>query len=99
VTGPHVISPSKPANTASRSDCSAIAPSIRSRPPRHTALTSGGIAVHIGARVAGLAGAGQVLASRIVTDLVDGSGIDFEDEGEHQLKGVSGIWHVLAVRA
>jgi class 3 adenylate cyclase len=57
----------------------------------------GGIAVHIGARVSALAGPGEVLVSRTVTDLVAGSGIDFEDRGEHELKGVPGTWRVYAV--
>ena len=56
-----------------------------------------GIAVHIGARVASLAGAGEVLVSRTVKDLVAGSGIDFADRGEHQLKGVPGDWALFAV--
>jgi class 3 adenylate cyclase len=58
-----------------------------------------GIAVHIGARVSALAGAGEVLVSRTVTDLVAGSGIEFEDRGEHQLKGVQGAWHLYSVVA
>jgi class 3 adenylate cyclase len=57
----------------------------------------GGIAVHIGARVAGLAGPGEVLVSRTVTDLVAGSGIEFIDRGEHVLKGVPGKWTLFAV--
>ena len=57
----------------------------------------GGIAVHIGARVAGLAGPGEVLVSRTVTDLVAGSGIEFADRGEHVLKGVPGQWTLFAV--
>jgi pimeloyl-ACP methyl ester carboxylesterase len=57
----------------------------------------GGIAVHIGARVAALAGAGEVLVSRTVTDLVAGSGITFEDRGDHELKGVPGAWRLYAV--
>jgi class 3 adenylate cyclase len=57
----------------------------------------GGIAVHIGARVSALAGAGEVLVSRTVTDLVAGSGIEFEDRGEHELKGVPGCWHLYSV--
>ena len=56
-----------------------------------------GIAVHIGARVAALAQAGEVLTSSTVKDLVVGSGIDFEDRGTHTLKGVPGEWHVHAV--
>jgi class 3 adenylate cyclase len=57
----------------------------------------GGIAVHIGARVAALAGAGEVLVSRTVKDLVVGSGLRFEDRGLHQLKGVPDAWHLYAV--
>jgi class 3 adenylate cyclase len=57
----------------------------------------GGIGVHIGARVASLAGTGEVLVSRTVTDLVAGSGIVFEDRGEHSLKGVPGTWQLFAV--
>jgi class 3 adenylate cyclase/dienelactone hydrolase len=57
----------------------------------------GGIAVHIGARIAGLAGPGQVLVSSTVKDLVAGSGILFSDRGEHHLKGVPGTWKVFAV--
>jgi len=59
----------------------------------------GGLAVHIGARVAHLAGAGEVLASSTVKDLVVGSGLDFADRGEHELKGVPGRWRVFAVAA
>ena len=56
-----------------------------------------GMAVHIGARVSALAGAGEVFVSSTVKDLVAGSGIDFEDRGEHELKGVPGSWKVYAV--
>jgi pimeloyl-ACP methyl ester carboxylesterase len=56
-----------------------------------------GIAVHIGARVAALAGPGEVLVSSTVKDLVVGSGIEFEDRGEHALKGVPGAWRLFAV--
>ncbi|MGO9881568.1 MAG: adenylate/guanylate cyclase domain-containing protein [Solirubrobacteraceae bacterium] len=56
-----------------------------------------GIAVHIGARVASLAGAGEVLVSSTVKDLVAGSGIQFEERGEHDLKGVPGRWRIYAV--
>jgi class 3 adenylate cyclase len=56
-----------------------------------------GVAVHIAARVSALAGAGEVLVSRTVTDLVVGSGIRFEDRGEHELKGVPGRWTLFAV--
>jgi class 3 adenylate cyclase len=57
----------------------------------------GGIAVHIGARVSALAGPGEVLVSRTVTDLVAGSGIEFEDRGEHSLKGIPEPWRLFAV--
>ena len=57
----------------------------------------GGIAVHIGARVADEAGAGEVLVSSTVKDLVAGSGIRFADRGAHALKGVPGEWHLFAV--
>jgi pimeloyl-ACP methyl ester carboxylesterase len=56
-----------------------------------------GIAVHIGARVAALAGAGEVLVSRTVKDLVAGSGISFADHGVHELKGVPEKWHLFLV--
>lgn len=52
----------------------------------------GGIAVHIGARIAALAAPGEVLVSRTVVDLVVGSGIVFSDRGEHDLKGVQRPW-------
>ena len=58
-----------------------------------------GIAVHIGARVAAEAGAGEVLVSRTVVDLVAGSGLDFEDRGSRSLKGVPGTWHIFRVLA
>jgi len=58
----------------------------------------GGIAVNIGARVGALAGAGEVLVSRTVADLVAGSGIEFDDRGVHALKGVPGDWQLYAVR-
>jgi class 3 adenylate cyclase len=56
-----------------------------------------GIAVHTGARVAALAGTGEVLVSSTVKDLVAGSGIEFEDRGTHELKGVPGEWRLYAV--
>jgi pimeloyl-ACP methyl ester carboxylesterase len=56
-----------------------------------------GIAVHTGARVAAMAGAGEVLASSTVRDLVAGSGLQFEDRGSHELKGVPGEWRLYAV--
>jgi class 3 adenylate cyclase len=58
----------------------------------------GGIAVPIGARIMSLAGAGEVLVSGTVKDLVAGSGLEFEDRGMHELKGVPGEWRLYAVR-
>ena len=57
-----------------------------------------GIAVHTGARVAGLAGSGEVLVSSTVKDLVAGSGLVFTDRGTHELKGVPGEWRLFAVQ-
>jgi class 3 adenylate cyclase len=59
----------------------------------------GGIAVHIAARVSALAGPGEVLVSRTVKDLVAGSGIEFDDRGEHTLKGVPDLWRLHGVVA
>ena len=56
-----------------------------------------GMAVHLGARVASAAQAGQVLVSSTVKDLVIGSGIQFQDIGQHALKGVSDEWHLFCV--
>ncbi len=56
-----------------------------------------GIAVNIGARVAAAAGPGEVLVSGTVKDLVAGSGIEFEQHGTHELKGVPGEWRLYAV--
>lgn len=55
-----------------------------------------GIGVHIGARIAALAGPGEVLVSGTVRDLVAGSGIEFEDRGSHRLRGVPDEWRVFA---
>jgi pimeloyl-ACP methyl ester carboxylesterase len=57
----------------------------------------GGIAVHIAARICGQAGAGDILVSRTVRDLVVGSGTGFEDRGSVELRGVPGTWQLLAV--
>jgi len=57
----------------------------------------GGLAVTIGSRVASHAGPSQVLVSQTVKDLVAGSGLLFEDAGEHELKGVPGPWHLYSV--
>jgi len=56
-----------------------------------------GIAVHVGARIASMAGPGEVLVSSTVRDLVAGSGLSFEDAGEHDLKGVPDRWHLFRV--
>ena len=56
-----------------------------------------GVAVHIGARVGALAGSSEVLVSQTVRDLVAGSGLVFEDAGEHELKGVPDRWHIYRV--
>ncbi len=57
----------------------------------------GGIGVHIGSRVAGAAGPSEVLVSQTVKDLVAGSGLAFEDAGEHELKGVPDRWRLYRV--
>ena len=57
----------------------------------------GGIAVHIAARILGQAGAGEILVSRTVRDLVVGSGTGFLDRGSVELRGVPGMWQLLAV--
>jgi class 3 adenylate cyclase len=56
-----------------------------------------GVAVHIGARVAAIAGPGEVLVSGAIPPLVAGSGIAFADRGERELKGVPGTWRLYAV--
>jgi class 3 adenylate cyclase len=57
----------------------------------------GGIAVHIGARVSALAAPNEVLVSSTLRDLVIGSGLEFEERGSHELKGVPGEWRLFAV--
>jgi class 3 adenylate cyclase len=57
----------------------------------------GGIGVHIGARVSALAGPNDVLVSSTLRDLVIGSGLEFDDRGVHELKGVPGQWRLFAV--
>jgi class 3 adenylate cyclase len=59
----------------------------------------GGIGVHIGARVSAMAGPNDVAVSSTLRDLVIGSGLEFEDRGAHQLKGVPGEWNLFAVAA
>jgi class 3 adenylate cyclase len=56
-----------------------------------------GLAVHVGARVAALAGANEVLVTSTVRTLVLGSGITFADRGLHRLKGVPDQWQLFAV--
>ncbi|MBA2326893.1 MAG: adenylate/guanylate cyclase domain-containing protein [Actinobacteria bacterium] len=58
----------------------------------------GGLAVHIGQRVSALAQPGEVLVSSTVKDLVAGSGIEFEERGEHELKGIPDRWRLFAVK-
>jgi class 3 adenylate cyclase len=58
-----------------------------------------GIAVSVGARIASLAGPSEILVSSTVKDLVAGSGLRFEDRGEHQLKGVPETWRLFALAA
>jgi class 3 adenylate cyclase len=55
-----------------------------------------GVAVHVAARVCALAQPNEVLVSRTVTELVAGSGIEFTDRGEHELKGVPGRWQLFS---
>ena len=57
----------------------------------------GGIAVHIGARVSAFAGPSEVWVSSTLRDLVIGSGLEFDDRGAHELKGVPGQWRLFAV--
>jgi class 3 adenylate cyclase len=59
----------------------------------------GGIAVHIASRVGSLAGGGEVLVSETVKGIVAGSGLQFEDRGEHELKGVPDHWRLFALQA
>ena len=56
-----------------------------------------GVAVHVAARVMAAASGGEVLVSQTVKDIVGGSGLTFEDRGEHQLKGIDGTWRLFAV--
>jgi class 3 adenylate cyclase len=59
----------------------------------------GGIAVHIGARIMACARPGEVVVSGTVKDLVVGSGLEFEERGERELRGVPGSWRLFAVAA
>jgi class 3 adenylate cyclase/predicted alpha/beta hydrolase len=79
-----------------------LAPELSIRAGVHTGEVEligddiGGIAVHVAARIAALAGAGEVLTSSTVRDLVAGSGLVFEDRGEQGLKGVPEPWRIFA---
>jgi class 3 adenylate cyclase len=66
-------------------------------PETRYAANGGQHIAYIGARVSALAHAGEVLVSSTVRDLVAGSGLQFEDRGVHELKGVPDPWRVLAV--
>lgn len=96
-------SPGRAIAAAKAIDASVAGMGLRIRAGLHTGECErrggdvGGIAVHIASRVAALAGAGQVLVSRTVTDLVVGSDMTFTDAGEHELKGVPGSWQLFAV--
>ena len=57
-----------------------------------------GIAVHVGARIMSSGGAGDVVVSSTTRDLVAGSGLEFEDRGEHELKGIEGVRRLYAAR-
>jgi class 3 adenylate cyclase len=59
----------------------------------------GGIAVHIGARIMACAEPGEVVVSGTVKDLVVGSGLEFEERGERELRGVPGSWRLFSVSA
>ena len=82
--------PSVPSGSRSGRGC------IRARWRRSTGR-SAGLGVVIGARVGALAGPSEVLVSRTVKDLVAGSGLVFEDAGEHELKGVPEPWRLYRV--
>lgn len=56
-----------------------------------------GMAVHLASRIQGKAGAGEILVSSTVKDLVTGSGLKFADRGEHELKGIEGTWRLYAL--
>lgn len=58
-----------------------------------------GIAVHVAARISALAGPGEIFVSAVTRDLLEGSGLSFEERGVHELKGLSGARPVFALRA
>jgi class 3 adenylate cyclase len=55
-----------------------------------------GVAVAVGARIGALASGGEVLVSQTIKDLIAGSGVELEDRGEHDLKGIPDRWHLYA---
>ena len=59
----------------------------------------GGLAVHVGARIAATAGPSEVLVSSTIKDLTAGSGLVFDDAGDHELKGVPDRWRLYRVAA
>ena len=56
-----------------------------------------GLAVHLASRIGDMAGPGDIYVSGTVRDLVIGSGLNFDDRGTHDLKGIPGTWEILAV--
>ena len=68
----------------------------RARSSAPPATNRAGIAVHVGARIVSLASAGEVLVSSTTRDLVEGSGLEFDDRGEHELKGIEGPRRLFA---
>jgi class 3 adenylate cyclase len=71
--------------------------SVRLPGASRTVSTASARAYNIGARVSALAGPNDVLVSSTLRDLVIGSGLEFEERGSYELKGVPGDWHLFAV--
>jgi len=80
-----------------RRDRERIKVAIDTLPEGDVKLLRGGLAVHIGARVSALAAPGEIVVSSTVKELVIGSGMQFTDRGEHELKGVPGAWCLYAL--
>ena len=76
-----------------RSWCSSIRAAAREKTARQAESDEG---LHLAARIAAAAQPGEVLVSSTVKDLVAGSGLDFEDRGVHELKGIPGEWRLYA---
>ena len=89
------VTRSSPGSTSSASKCGSAFTSASAS--CHEGKLSG-IAVNIGARIAAAAGAGEVIVSSTVRDLVAGSGLTFDDRGQRQLKGVPGTWQLYERR-